>query len=253
MSNYHLRDKGLSYGAVGLLSKAMSFRDDWEYSISGLVSIAKTNKKEVQRLLKELEQNGYLIRERIQNEKGRFEYSYQFLERPRPQNRDTGIHTTDNRDMGAHTTGNRDTEIVPQLNIKELNIKELNINNKEKKEEAVSSSKRTEFDAIIDSFDNEKIQEALRNFIRMRFSSQTGLSTAAFQMLVDQLRELAFTDEERLHIINTAVLNGWKTFKKVENQTKVLKPKNDDEVIVERKKASQEEIIALMKKLREGA
>ena len=87
----------------------------------------------------------------------------------------------------------------------------------------------------------------------MRFSSKQGLSTAAFQMLVDQLQELAFTDEDRLHIINTAVMNGWKTFKKVENQTKVLKPKNDDEVIVERKKASQEEIIALMKKLREGA
>ena len=37
---------------------------------------------------------------------------------------------------------------------------------------------------------------------------------------------------------------------KVNNQPKVLKPKNDDEVIVERKKASQEEIIALMRKLR---
>ena len=33
MSNYHLRDKNLSYKAKGLLSFMLSLPDDWDYSI----------------------------------------------------------------------------------------------------------------------------------------------------------------------------------------------------------------------------
>ena len=38
MSNYHLRDKKLSYKAKGLLSFMLSLPDNWDYSINGLVS-----------------------------------------------------------------------------------------------------------------------------------------------------------------------------------------------------------------------
>ncbi len=41
MSNYHLRDKNLSYKAKGLLSFMLSLPDDWDYSINGLVAISK--------------------------------------------------------------------------------------------------------------------------------------------------------------------------------------------------------------------
>ena len=47
MSNYHLRDRRLSYKAKGLLSFMLSLPDDWDYSINGLVSISKESIKAI--------------------------------------------------------------------------------------------------------------------------------------------------------------------------------------------------------------
>lgn len=41
MSNYHLKDKDLSYKAKGLLSFMLSLPEDWNYSLAGLCSISK--------------------------------------------------------------------------------------------------------------------------------------------------------------------------------------------------------------------
>ena len=35
MSNYHLRDKNLSYKAKGLLSFMLSLPEEWDYSMKG--------------------------------------------------------------------------------------------------------------------------------------------------------------------------------------------------------------------------
>ena len=48
MSNAHLKDKGLSLKAKGLLSVMLSLPDEWDYSIDGLVSISKENKTAIQ-------------------------------------------------------------------------------------------------------------------------------------------------------------------------------------------------------------
>ncbi|MDO4962808.1 MAG: helix-turn-helix domain-containing protein [bacterium] len=82
MSNYHLRDRNLSYKAKGLLSFMLSLPDDWDYSVKGLASISKENMKAIRTTLKELEDNGYLVRERKQLENGRFDYDYLIYEIP---------------------------------------------------------------------------------------------------------------------------------------------------------------------------
>ena len=41
MSNYHLKDKNLTYKAKGLLSFMLSLLDDCDYSMNGLVAIRK--------------------------------------------------------------------------------------------------------------------------------------------------------------------------------------------------------------------
>ena len=81
MSNYHLRSKNLSLKAIGLLSKVFSLRDDWDYSIAGLVSICKENETAVKSALNELKEWGYLTVTKTQNpETGRFVYIYDFFE-----------------------------------------------------------------------------------------------------------------------------------------------------------------------------
>ena len=82
ISNYHLRDKRLSYKAKGLLSFMLSLPDDWDYSINGLVSISKESIRAIRNILKELQENNYLVINKIKNEKGQFEYEYLIYEKP---------------------------------------------------------------------------------------------------------------------------------------------------------------------------
>lgn len=70
MANYHLRDKRLSFRARGLLSTILSLPDDWDYSVNGLVTLAKDGFDSVKTTLKELEETGYLVRKRDRNYHG---------------------------------------------------------------------------------------------------------------------------------------------------------------------------------------
>ena len=71
MSNYHLRDKRLTLKAVGLLSKMLSFNDGWKFSTNGLAAICKEGPDAIRSALNELEDNGYLVRQRQRDSKGR--------------------------------------------------------------------------------------------------------------------------------------------------------------------------------------
>lgn len=118
MSNYHLRDKNLTYKAKGLLSFMLSLPEDWDYSINGLVSISKEGVKAIRNILQELQQNGYLVIEKKQNEFGQFEYEYLIYEMPDTQKGDV--------DLG-------DVEKDTQINTNIINInKEIDKDDKTK-------------------------------------------------------------------------------------------------------------------------
>lgn len=83
MSNYHFKERKMGLKAKGLLSLMLSLPDDWNYSISGLVTLSKDGKDSVMSALAELEKFGYLRRDRLINEKGQFDgVEYHIFERP---------------------------------------------------------------------------------------------------------------------------------------------------------------------------
>jgi predicted transcriptional regulator len=82
MSNYHLRDKNLSYKAKGLLSFMLSLPEDWDYSLAGLCSISKESRDGIKSILKELQENHYVEIENVRGDKGYFEYNYLIYEIP---------------------------------------------------------------------------------------------------------------------------------------------------------------------------
>jgi len=85
MSNYHLKDKRLSMKAKGLLSMMLSFSDDWQYSLQGLVAVSKEGLTAIRAMIQELEDNGYLVRRRLRNEHGRLaSVEYDIYEVPQP-------------------------------------------------------------------------------------------------------------------------------------------------------------------------
>lgn len=76
ITNKLLQDKNLSCAAKGLLVYMLSLPEDWNYSISGLESCLKEGKKAIRTMLKELQDNGYLVIEKTNGYKGRYEYNY---------------------------------------------------------------------------------------------------------------------------------------------------------------------------------
>ena len=90
MSNYHLRDPNLSNKARGLLSTMLSLPDNWDYTTRGLAKICKDGVDGITAQLKELEQYGYLIRNRIRDTNGRIvDMEYIIYERPHTASPDT--------------------------------------------------------------------------------------------------------------------------------------------------------------------
>ena len=71
MSNYHLQDKTLSFKAKGLLSFMLSLPEDWDYTIAGIAKYSKESVDSISSGIKELEQKGYVTRERVRNKDGK--------------------------------------------------------------------------------------------------------------------------------------------------------------------------------------
>ena len=98
MSNYHLRDKQLSLKAKGLLSFCLSLPETWDYSIMGLTAVCKEGRDCIMTTLKELEEHGYLRRERTRNPDGTMagaDYVIYELPQPVSDNPDTENPTLD--------------------------------------------------------------------------------------------------------------------------------------------------------------
>ena len=81
MSNHHLQDKRLSLKAKGLLSYMLSLPDDWDYSLKGLTVGCKDGLDSVRTAVLELEEHGYVRRQKVRNAKGQIiDYDYQVYE-----------------------------------------------------------------------------------------------------------------------------------------------------------------------------
>lgn len=70
MSNHHLRDMSLSLKAKGLLSLMLSLPENWDYTMKGLSRICKDGIDSISGGIRELEEHGYLIRERVRGANG---------------------------------------------------------------------------------------------------------------------------------------------------------------------------------------
>ena len=103
MSNYHLKDKGLTLKSKGLLSMILSLPEEWNYTTRGLASICKEGVDAIGSALKELETAGYIY------------------EQPQPKNPDTP-----QPDMASPDTENPDMVRPDMEKPAELNIEKLN-------------------------------------------------------------------------------------------------------------------------------
>lgn len=126
MSNYHLRDKGLSLKAKGLLSQMLSLPEDWDYTLAGLSYINKESKDAIRSAVKELEAAGYVVRRQTTDETGKFSVNeYIIYERPVAVP-SSGIPSPDTPSSENPTTEKPLSENPTQLNTKKSNTEKQN-------------------------------------------------------------------------------------------------------------------------------
>ena len=150
LSNYHFKDRRLSWKAKGLLSTMLSLPNNWNYNIEGLACLSNDGIKATNSGLIELEKYGYLTRNQKRNQNGHFgvtEYviyeqplekpesapeesvpdtDYNYHSQPLCQNGQTAENRAFSPYVQKRKTEKRFAEKGVQLNTNILNTKELN-------------------------------------------------------------------------------------------------------------------------------
>ena len=178
----------MSLKAKGLLSLMLSLPDDWNYSISGLVTLSKDGKDSVMSALAELEKFGYLSRERITNHKGQFNgVEYNIYEQPQPEKPNAAKQHEETQKPEKANEEKR-----TQLNTNQLDY----LLNKV-------------FD-VLNTNDPELIA-LYRDYIKARDNMNAPLTENGLEKLVARCKRLS-KDNIRVEkiILETAIINGWK-------------------------------------------
>lgn len=216
MTNYHLRDKNLSYKAKGLLSFMFSLPDDWDYSLKGLVAISKESKDAIRSILNELKYHHYLKIEPSRSENGTFEYDYHIFKKPfvEPQKTNispnTGFPYTVEPDTDEPSTDN-----PPQINTNKQNTKEeIDIIDKIDKSEPLTNESKSNssshniltLELIQMKYVNEDSPETFyyddlfKNFLEKGKSYKQLYS--AVHYIVDRIKSRNYIDENGDEITN---------------------------------------------------
>lgn len=102
----------------------LSLPEDWDYTTKGLAKICKDGVDSICSTVNELEEHGYVIRERIRNTKGQLtDIQYTILEQPKPTQLGQEKPKQENPVLGNPVLGSPEQEEPEQGNTTQLNTK----------------------------------------------------------------------------------------------------------------------------------
>ena len=104
--------------------------------------------------------------------------------------------------------------VYVQPDNKDKSIKDTFINNnKERKKERTTENKAPTFDEIIDSYtDNEELRMELKEHLKTRKSKKATMTNRAIELSLNKLDKISSSDEEKIQIVQNAIMSGWTTF-----------------------------------------
>lgn len=195
VSNHVLRNENLSLKAKGLYAYMWSLPDDWDYSVAGLTKVLKEGKSAINEAIKELEHEGYLVRT-ILRQGGKFsDMDYMLNETPSP--------FTDFPSAVFPSAENRQ-----QYNT-------IKSNTEKKKDpfptEKGGASKKSSYDKVFSSPENESIKEALVKWVKACKGRGVGFQYKTLERWASILRDNAEGDPEMaLAIVDQSIDAGWR-------------------------------------------
>ena len=191
MSNYHLRDKNLTLKAKGLLSWMLSNTDGWDYSVAGIVAVMKENRDAINSALTELEDYGYLTRNKIRDG-GKFGgVEYLITERPFTENPITVNPTTEKQQqINTNKTNNNKTNTLPTVEGKAL---------------------KKSYNTIFSDPENVIIKDALVKFIESCKGKGYNPKVTTVEKFAKDLRDLSKNNSSlAMLIVQQSIDKGWK-------------------------------------------
>ena len=122
MANHHLRNMNLSLKAKGLLSLMLSLPENWDYTTKGFAKICRDGVDSICSTVKELEEHGYIIRQRVRNNAGQLTtVEYTILEQPQQPSPKRENPVLDNPILGKPEQAYPEQENPAQLNTNQSN------------------------------------------------------------------------------------------------------------------------------------
>jgi len=88
--NQLLNNPDVSFRAKGLYAFINSKPQDWDFSVESIANQNKEGKDSIRVAIKELEANGYLVRQKFKDSLGQFHTEYLLIENPTAENPTAG-------------------------------------------------------------------------------------------------------------------------------------------------------------------
>lgn len=114
-----------------------------------------------------------------------------------------------------------DNNVTQEYRDKRLEIRDKSIEYRDKSvnKEKEEKEKRETYVSILDSYtSNDSLKSSLNDFIEMR-KKMKGFTTRAFKLALNKLDELSNNDNEKIEIVNQSVMNSWKSFYELKEET----------------------------------
>ena len=196
--NSIFKDYTLSAKAKGVACQLLSLPPTWDYSVKGLVTLFNDGEASIRSALSELEEAGYLHRERARD-KGKLGKSVYVI---------TDTLKCEKPNVENPLVEKPIVENPPQLNTKVSNTKKSNT----------------------DIYEGLPVNltETLYEFEEMRKSIKKPMTDVARKRLIKELQKLAGEDVQKMiEILDQSILNSWAGVYPIKNNTKGASQSNN--------------------------
>lgn len=192
-------DERIDLATLGFFCKVISLSDKWQLNIAGLSTLMNISTGKVQKCIAQLEECGYLKREKVQGEHGRFcgwDYTFYNL----PIDTDEPIHRpSENTVVGE----NRPSENREVYNKTISNIKSINKNKKE-------YSNTPRFDFLSELLKLGVDEQTAKDWMQVRKEKKGVNTRTALDDICLEIGKAGITPQEAIRF---SVKNSWCGFK----------------------------------------
>ena len=220
------QDRRLSLKARGLFLLLQSLPDDWQYTISGLATMAGTGKDQIRSGLSELLDIGYLVKEQSHDAGGKFAGNIFVLQEEAPLSENPTTVEGQNAPLSGNPIPEKPTTGKPSTENPTLIDKE----SKRKINKTPKAPKTPVYvwDCVV-SFvgDDPEYQAAFAGLLENREAmKEPVLTTRSINTIINKLRKAS--REEGIAMLDKAVERNWLTVYPLKNDERPTAPLPDD-------------------------